>query len=284
MKTKNQIWNVIVDFAMITVATIITGAGVFFFLMPSHLSVGSVSGLAVVLSGLTTIPVSVLTMIMNVLFLVLGFLLIGREFGAKTIYTSILLPAVVGVFETLFPNFESMTQDPFLDMVCYCFVVSIGLSLLFTRNASSGGLDIAAKILNKYLRMDLGKAMTTAGMTVAVSSILLYDTKTVILSVLGTYLNGVILDKFIFGINTKKRVCILSEKHEEIRNYIINDLHSGATLYTAVGAYDYQDRPEIVTIVDKGEYAKLMSYLTKNDPSAFVTVYTVGEVLYRPKK
>lgn len=284
MKTKNRIWDVIVDFAMITVATIITAAGVFFFLVPSHLSVGSVSGMAVVLSGLTSIPVSVLTMALNVIFLILGFLLIGREFGAKTIYTSILLPAVIGVFETIFPNFQSLTQDPFLDMVCYCFVVSIGLALLFTRNASSGGLDIAAKILNKYLRVDLGKAMTMAGLLVALSSALLYDTKTVILSLLGTYLNGVILDNFIFGINTKKKVCVLSEKHEEIRQFIINDLHSGATMYTAVGAYDFQNRPEIVTIVDKAEYSKLMAYLTKTDPGAFVTVYSVGEVMYKPKK
>lgn len=220
---------------------------------------------------------------LNVLLLVVGFLLIGREFGAKTVYTSLLLPLIIGLFELLFPHFQSMTQDPFLDMICYCLVVSIGLSILFLHNASSGGLDIIAKLLNKFLRMDLGKAMSASGMCVALSSALLYDKKTVVLSVIGTYFGGIVLDRFIFGMNTKKKVCILSEKHEEIREFIIRDLHSGATLYDAIGAYDFQHRREIVTIVDKSEFTRLMSYVAKTDKDAFVTVYTVSEIIYKPK-
>lgn len=271
------------DFLMITVGTIIAASAVFFFLVPSHLSVGSVSGLAIILSGLTSISVSALTMVLNVLFLLLGFLLIGREFGAKTVYTSLLLPVILGVYERMFPQFQSITEDPFLDMICYCLVVSIGLAILFLRNASSGGLDIAAKILNKYLRMDLGKAMTAAGICVALSSAFLYDAKTVVLSLMGTYLNGIVLDNFIFGMNSKKKVCILSEKNEEIREYIINRLHSGATLYNAIGAFDFQPRQEIEVIVDKNEYSKLMDFLQKTDKNAFITVYTVREIMYRPK-
>jgi len=272
------------DFVIITIGTIIVASAVFFFLVPSHLSVGSVSGLAIIISGFTSIPVSVITMVLNVLFLILGFLLIGREFGAKTVYTSILLPVVIGVYEVIFPNFQSIMEDPFLDMLCYCLVVSIGLALLFIRNASSGGLDIAAKILNKFLRMDLGKAMTAAGICVALSSALLYDKKTVVLSLIGTYLNGIVLDNFIFGMNAKKKVCILSEKNEEIRNYIIHELHSGATLYNAIGGFDFQPHQEIAVIVDKNEYSKLMSFILKTDKNAFITVYTVNEIIYRPKK
>lgn len=258
-------------------------AAVFFFLVPSHVSVGSISGLAVVLENFIPLPISMITMILNVALLIVGFLFIGREFGGKTVYTSFLLPVIIGILEKVFPNNGSMTGDPFLDMLCYVFVVSIGLSILFNCNASSGGLDIVAKLMNKYLRMDLGKAMALSGMCVALSSALVYDKKIVVLSVLGTYLNGLVLDHFIFGAKVKRRVCILSKKEEEIRKFIIEELHSGATIYEAIGAYDFQPHREIITIVDKHEYSKLMSYLMKTDREAFITVYTVNEIIYRPK-
>lgn len=271
------------EFLMITIGTAIVAAAVFFFLVPSHVSVGSISGLAIVLGNFIPLPISVLTMIMNVALLLIGFLLIGREFGAKTIYTSILLPAIIGIFEKIYPNNVSINGDPFLDMICYVFLVSVGLAILFNRNASSGGLDIVAKLMNKFLHMDLGNAMSVSGMVVALSSALVYDKKIVILSVLGTYLNGIVLDHFIFGFNLKKRVCIVSQKEEEIRNFILHELHSGATVYEAYGAYNLQPRREIITIVDKNEYAKLMTYIEKVDSTAFVTVYTVNKIIYRPK-
>ena len=281
-KVKKQ-WNLCKELIMITIATAIVAAAVFFFLIPSHVSVGSISGLAIVLVNFIPLPISAITMVLNVVLLVVGFLFIGREFGGKTVYTSILLPAILGVFEVLFPNNTSMTADPFLDMLCYIFVVSIGLAMLFNRNASSGGLDIVAKLMNKYLRMELGKAMSLSGMCVALSSALVYDKKIVVLSVIGTYLNGIVLDHFIFGSNIKKRVCIISKKEEEIRQFILHELHSGATIYEAIGAYDFQKHREIITIVDKNEYSRLMSYIAKTDSDAFVTVYAVNEIIYRPK-
>ena len=278
-KRMETVW----EFAMITIATTIVAAAVFFFLIPSHVSVGSISGLAIVIGNFIPLPISAITMVLNVALLIVGFLFVGREFGGKTVYTSILLPVVIGIFEKIFPNNTSITADPFLDMICYVFVVSIGLAMLFNRNASSGGLDIVAKLMNKFLHMDLGNAMSVSGMVVALSSALVYDKKTVVLSVLGTYLNGIVLDHFIFGFNLKKRVCIVSQKEEEIRNFILHELHSGATVYEAYGAYNLQPRREIITIVDKNEYAKLMTFIEKTDPTAFVTVYTVNKIIYRPK-
>ena len=275
--------KVINEFVMITFATAIVAAAVFFFLMPSHLAVGSISGLSIVIGNFIPLPISTITMIFNVSLLVIGFLLIGREFGGKTIYTSVLLPIIIGIFEKIFPNNTSITADPFLDMICYLFVVSVGLAMLFNRNASSGGLDIIAKLMNKYLHMDLGNSMAIAGMVVALSSALVYDSKTVILSVLGTYLNGIVLDHFIFGFDMKKRVCIVSNKEEEIRKFILNELHSGATIYEAYGAYQLQPRRDIITIVDKHEYKSLMSFIEKTDANAFVTVYTVHKIIYKPK-
>ncbi|MEE1014565.1 MAG: YitT family protein [Lachnospiraceae bacterium] len=271
------------EFVMITIATAIVAAAVFFFLVPSHVSVGSISGLAIVIGNFVSLPISAITMILNIGLLIIGFLFVGREFGGKTVYTSVLLPVIIGIFEKVFPNNVSMTADPFLDMICYVFVVSIGLAMLFNRNASSGGLDIVAKLMNKFLHMDLGNAMSVSGMVVALSSALVYDKKIVVLSVLGTYLNGIVLDHFIFGFNLKKRVCIVSQKEEEIRSFILHELHSGATIYEAYGAYKLEPRREIITIVDKNEYAKLMTFIEKVDPAAFVTVYTVNKIIYRPK-
>lgn len=220
---------------------------------------------------------------MNVVLLIIGFITCGKEFGSKTVYTSIMLPLFLGLFEKIFPNVESVTGSQELDVVCYILIVSMGLSILFNMNASSGGLDIVAKIMNKYLHMEIGKAMSLSGMCVALSAALVYDKKTVVLSVLGTYFNGMVLDHFIFGHNIKRRVCIITKKEEELRKFIVEDLHSGATIYEAIGAYNMQKRNEIITIVDKGEYQKLMNYINSEDPEAFITVYTVSDMRYQPK-
>ena len=272
------------EIIIMTGATLIIAAAVFFFLVPSHAAVSSISGLAIVLSNLVPLSVSAITMILNVVLLIVGFLLCGHEFGYKTVYTSVLLPVFLGVFELLLPDNGSLTGDATLDVACYIFVVSIGLSILFNRNASSGGLDIVAKIMNRYLHMDLGRAMSLSGMLVALSSALVYDKKTVVLSVLGTYLNGMVLAHFIFGQNRKRRVCIISrDKEEQIRDWIVHTLKSGATIYQAQGAYDGTVRNEIITIVDKNEYQKLMQYITREDPDAFITVYNVSDMRYIPK-
>ena len=279
-----KIRKTIEEFAIISVGTVIVAAAVFFFMMPSHVSVGSGAALAMVLSNFIPLSVSTITLIMNVGLLIIGFILIGPEFGAKTVYCSILMPLVMGVFEQIFPDFQSITQDPLLDVMCYILVVGVGLAILFSRNASSGGLDIVAKIMNKFLGVDLGQAMSTSGLIVALSSALCYDSKTVVLSLLGTYFGGIVVDHFIFGLNIKRRVCVISEHLDEIVRYVLHDLHSGATLGEIIGAYDKTPRMEMVTIVDKNEYRQLMDYVRRIDPKAFVTVYSVSDMRYQPKK
>ena len=268
---------------ILTVAVAIIAAAVYFFLVTSHTSVSSISGLGIELSNFVPLPLSAITMVLNIVLLIIGFFTCGREFGAKTVYPSVMLPVFLGLFERLFPDFGSMTDSQELDVLCYILVVSVGLSILFNRNASSGGLDIVAKIMNKYLHMELGRAMSLSGMCVALSAALVYDKKTVVLSILGTYFNGLVLDHFIFDHNIKRRVCIITEKEEALRRFILSDLHSGATVYESYGAYNMQKRREIITIVDKNEYQKLMNYMNQEDPQAFITVYTVSDIRYRPK-
>ena len=282
MKKETIIHNV-KDFAVITFGAALAAAAIFFFMLPSNVAVGSGSALAMVLSNFIPLPVSVLSLAINVILLILGFILIGNEFGAKTVYTSIMVPVFMGMFELIFPNFQSLTGEPMLDVLCYILVVGLAMAILFSRNASSGGLDIVAKIMNKFLRIDIGRAVSISGIAVALTSALCYDTKTVVLSVLGTYFGGMIVDHFIFGLNIKRRVCVISPKLDEIVEFILHELHSGATLNEIIGAYDNTPRKEVITIVDKNEYRKLMDFVRKTDPKAFVTVYSVTEMRYQPK-
>ena len=279
-----RIKQAVKEYTILTFGTLIIACAVYFFMIPSHVTVGSISALAMVLSNFLPLPVSVITLSMNIVLLGIGFLLIGKEFGAKTVYASILLPGYLALFELVLPNFQSLTQDALLDVVCYILIVSVGQAMLFSSNASSGGLDIVGKLMNKYLRMELGKALSLSCMLVALSSAFCYDKKTVVLSVLGTYFGGIMVDRFIFGMNIKRKVCILSPKLEEIKNFILYDLHSGASINELIGAYDNQPRREIVVIVDNTEYRKLMDYMRKTDPKAFMTVYSVNEMKYQPKK
>ncbi len=267
----------------ITGGVLIVAAAVYFFMLPSQVSIGSGAALAMILSNFIPLPVSAITLGLNVVLLIIGFLLVGPEFGIKTVYCAILMPVFMGVFEFIFPNFQSITQDPLLDVICYILVVGIGLAILFSCNASSGGLDIVAKIMNKFLHMDMGQAMSISGMAVALASAVCYDSKIVVLSVLGTYFGGMVVDHFIFGLNIKRRVCIISPKVDDIIHYLLYDLHSGASLNQTIGAYDNVVRKEIITIVDKQEYKALMDYIRKVDPKAFVTVYAVNEIRYQPK-
>lgn len=275
--------DLVKEILILTGADLIIAAAVFFFLVPSHTAVSSISGLAIVASNFLPFSVATITLILNVALLFVGFFLCGSEFGFKTVYTSVMLPVFMGMFEIILPDYKSLTGDQVIDVCAYILVVSVGLSILFNRNASSGGIDIIAKVMSKFLHIEVGKAMSIAGMCVALSSGFVYDTKTVVLSVIGTYFNGIAIDYFIFGQNEKKRVCIITKKEDEVRNFILHELHSGATIYEAKGAYNMKVYNEIIAILDKSEYQKFMKYINEADPDAFMTVYTVKEIKYKPK-
>ena len=282
---KIEIKSAAVDFIIITVGAFIAAVAIFFFMLPSKLSVGSGTAIAMLLNYyFEGIPVSVFSLLINVVLLTAGFILIGPEFGIKTVYSAIIVPVFLGVFENIFPHFSSLTEDPLLDVICYILVVGIGSAILFSRNASSGGVDIIAKIMNKYLKMDLGQAISLVGVAIALTSILMKTpVKTVVISVLGTYFGGMVLDYFIFGLGLKRKVCIISSKLDLFTDFILNELHSGATIYENYGAFDKTPRREVVAIVDKNEYRKLMDFIKETDPKAFVTVYAVNEMQYQPK-
>lgn len=278
--------RILKEYSIITFGAVLAAAAIYFFMLPLNIAIGSGSAIAMMLNHFfPQVPISVFSLVFNLVMLLLGFLLIGREFGAKTVYTSIIVPVSLGVFEIVLPNFKSLTDDPLLDTVCYILVVGVAMAILFSLNASSGGLDIVAKIMSKYLKMGLGTAVSISGIAAALTSIFyVKDMKIVVISVLGTYFGGMLVDRFIFGINIKRRVCIISERKDDIVAFLLHELHSGATLYESIGAYDNKVRYEVVTIVDKNEYRRLMDYIKAIDPRAFVTVISINEIRYQPKQ
>lgn len=267
------------EYIIITAAMLIVSAGVYFFMLPSKIVVGSISGLALVISQLIPIPISQITFILNAILLVVGFIFIGKDFGAKTVYTSMLLPVFLGIFEFLVPDVQSVTQNQVFDLVTYILIIALGQALLFHVNASSGGIDIVAKVISKFTNIEIGKAVTASGLVTAVTSILVYDVPTLVISILGTYANGIAVDYFIDGFNKRKRVCILSDDYEVIQDYIMNEIHRGVTRYEAEGAYDGRKKTELITILTQQEYKQLLNYLHHNHTNIFVTVSTVNEVI-----
>lgn len=271
--------NQIKTFLTITLAMFIISVAIYFFLIPSSIITGSITGLAMVLEKLTQLSISSLTFIINVILLIAGFILIGKDFGAKTVYASLLLPFFLAIFERIYPNNISLTQNSVYDMATYILILAFGQTILFRVNASSGGTDILAKIVNKYTHMDLGKACTVVGLLICTTSLLVYDIGALVIGALATLANGQAVDYFIDGFNKKKKICILSKEYEIIQDYIMNTLKRGVTLYRAEGGYDKIEHTELVTIMDTNEYKKLLFHLQEMNIEAFVTVYTVNEVI-----
>ncbi|ASS38301.1 YitT family protein [Mogibacterium pumilum] len=276
--------NGIIDFILITIGMIICGAATYFFMVPSNLAIASVSGVAILIGKFVPMSKAMLILILNLILLVISWFFVGREFTIKSIYPSVGLPVVMMIIGHFTPNYHGVMNDQFLDMICYLFLCDLGIALMVVRNASSGGLDVLYKMANKYLHIDFGVATSVIGLFISAPAIFIYDPKTGVLSILGTYVTGIIIDHYVFGMTTKLKVCILSKKNDEICEYIINELHSGVTRYEASGGFTGDKFDEINVIVNRNEYAKLMKHLREVDPDAFATVTNIHDVMYRPKR
>lgn len=275
METRISIKEIIVMF----VGMFLMSAAVYYLMMPNDLVLGSLSGLVMVLAKVIPLKISTLTLILNILLLIAGYVFIGKDFGLKTVLTSLMLPMYLRIFEIITPNTESLSGNLVIDLVCFMVLISSGQALLFNMNASSGGIDVIVKILNKYLGLKMGQGLTIAGFVIAFTSIFVYDRQTMVISLVGTYIYGIVLDRFCDGFHVRKKVCILSEKYQNIQEYIVRELNRGATLYHAYGGVNHTEHMEVVTILEKSEYGKLISYIHQEDASAFVTVSTINEVI-----
>lgn len=261
---------------MITIGITIAAAAVYFFLIPANLVVGSISGLALVIGQIIPVSISSVTLVLNLVLLIVGYFLVGKEFGVKTVYTSLIFPVLLYMFEHVFPNQQAIMNDPWLDLVTYVLILGVSQTILFRANASSGGIDIIAKIFNHLWDIPIGVAVSVVSGLVSLSAIFVYDLKIVILGLIGTYLNGLLVGHFTDAFNRKKRVCIISQKHDLIADYILNVLMRGVTLYPRVGGYTKKEDLEIQIIIENSEVMRLIRYINEVDKDAFVTVGNIN--------
>ena len=278
---------------IMTLAMFIAAGAVYYFLMPSNLIMGSITGLSMVLSSLLPVKVSLMVTLINAFLLVLAWFLIGKEFGAKTVYTALILGPLLELWERILPyqnlmepGQTSVMGDAWFDLLCFVLILSISQAILFQINASTGGLDILAKIVNKYLHFDIGTSVTVAGAIICCTAFAVNPFRMVVIGLIGTWINGVAIDYFTAGLNRRKRVCIISPDHEKIRRYIIDDLHRGCSLYPMKGGFTQEDQIEVQALLTKDEFSNLMSFLKTNNIQSFVTAGNVSEVygLWNDKK
>ncbi len=273
-----------------TVGMFIAAAAVYYFLVPSKLVVGSISGLSIVISGIfenagIPIKVSTVVLVINAILLVLAYFLIGKEFGVKTCYTALILGPMMDLWEKICPNEQliapgatSVMGDLWFDLVCFVLILSMSQAIMFRINASTGGLDIIAKIVNKYLHFDIGLSVTVAGVVICCTAFLINPFRLVIIGLIGTWINGLIVDYFTMSLNKRKRVCIISDEHERIRKYIVENIVRGCSLYEVTGGYSGETRKEIQSLLTQDEFAALMKFIRDNKIPAFITAGNVSEV------
>ena len=285
--STSKFWK---ELFVMTVGMLIAASAVYYFLMPSKLIVGSISGLAIVFSGIfeqmgMVVKVSHLVTIINIILLILAWILIGKEFGAKTFYTAMILGPCIDFWDLVLPyqtlmepGTTSVMGDIWFDLVCFVLVLCITQALLFNINASTGGLDIIGKIVNKYFHLDIGASVSVGGAIICCSAFAINPFRMVVIGLIGTWINGVIIDYFTVSLNGKKRICIVSDNQEKIRDFICNKLQRGCTIYNVKGGFTGQEHTEIEAIISKNEFAELMEFIDREDLHTFITAGNVSEV------
>lgn len=268
------------EFILITIGMTMVAAGLYFFLMPGNLAIGGANGLAIVINHwMPSVSIGLLMIIINIILFILGFLVIGTSFGIKTIYAGLGTSVVVSLFEKLVPINSTVTSDIILQMFFGVFISAVGMGIVFNQNASTGGTDIIAKILNEFFGIDLGKGVMLADLIIIVGATFAFGMELGMYSLLGAIINSIVVDSTIEGMNLSKAVNIVSEYNEEIQKYIVDELERGATIYQARGAYTGNEKDVIVTVLDRKDFIKLKNYIREVDKNAFVTVNNVYEVL-----
>ena len=282
-----------IELIIMTVGMIVTACAVYYFLVPSKLIIGTISGLSIVISGICEkffgfpLNVSTVIFVINAILLILAYILIDKEFGIKTVYTALILGPLIGVLEKYFPyeNYISTTSeipsimgDLWLDLCCFVLLLSLAQAVLFKINASTGGLDILAKIVNKYLHFDIGTSVSVAGWIICCTAFMNNDARLVIIGLIGTWINGLVVDYFTASFNRRKKVSIISNDHEKIRQFIINDISRGLTIYNVKGGYSGENKVKLEVLLSTDEFSDLMKFINENEINAFITAGNVSEV------
>ncbi|HAE43590.1 MAG TPA: hypothetical protein DCG34_11850 [Clostridiales bacterium] len=267
------------QFILINIGLFILNCGMYFFLIPSNLAVGGTTGIAMVIGYLVpSIPIGAFLAIINTFLLILAFIIFGKEFGGYTVYSSLALSVMLAAFELILPMAEPFTDDLFINLIFGIVICGVGMGIVFNQNASTGGTDIVAKIINRFTHIEIGKSLLLADFLVTLFAAVVFGARLGMYALLGIVINSIIIDKMIAGFNIKINMMIISNEADTINAYILNNLERGTTIYHATGGYSKEDKQVINTIVSRREYIKIRDFVKKIDERAFVSISYVTEV------
>lgn len=276
-KTPKQ-W--IVWFVILNVGLMATAAGIALFKSPNHFAMGGTSGMAVILSALWPgLNVSGAMYIVNALFIVLGFIFLGKSFGWATIYASLALSTYVALFEWLVPLQAPMTDDALLEVIWAVILPAVGSGLVFNIGASTGGTDIIAMILSKHTSLEVGKALLVPDFVITACTFFIFDVKTALYSLTGLLMKTFLVDIVIDGINSRKYCTIISTHPEEIKEYILKKLGRGATITKAEGAFTGKAEVMITTVLTRRQAVYLRNFIRSIDAHAFITMVNSSQII-----
>lgn len=268
------------EFLLVNLGLILVAAGIHFFKVPNNFGTGGVSGLSIIIKHfIPTISVGLLMLIINIVLLFAGFILIGFNFGYKTVYSSFALSGMVWLFDRIYPLSKPLTGDTMLELIFSILLPAVGSAIVFNQNASTGGTDIVAKVLSKLTKLDIGKALLVSDFIIAIMSGVVFGIRIGMYSLLGLILKAFIIDMVLEGLNIKKQVVIVSNKLDEIKEYIINGLHRGATIYKAEGAYTGEEKHVITTVLSRRQAIMIRSFIRDVDKKAFITITSSSEII-----
>lgn len=270
------------DFFMITVGTVFLTAGVYFFKIPNGFATGGVSGIGTILGK--TVPyfsAAQWIMIINIVLLIIGFIVLGKVNGIRTVYSSLLFSFLTYALEKIVPISQPMTNQPFLELAYAMLLTSLGSALIFNYMASSGGTDIIALILKKYTKINVGKALLITDFIIAACSFITFGIQAGLFSMMGLFAKAFLVDTIIESINSCKYFVVITDKRDEVNEYILKELHHGATSTEAVGSYTNSSKAMIHTVCKRLEAIRLRQNIKLIDPNAFMIITTSSEIIGR---
>ena len=278
-KNMGQIKRTIEEYAVLTLATLIMVFGIYVFKFPNNFSFGGVTGIAIVLSKFLPGTPGNITLMINIVLLLLGFILLGKGFGIKTAYVSILMSVGLSLAEVWFPMEKPLTTEPVLELIYAIVSPAFSSAIFFNMNASSGGTDIVAMILRKYTKLNIGSALFFSDMLIVILSCFVFDMQTGLFSLSGLLAKSLVVDNVIESINLCKYFTIICEDPDPICDFIMNTLHRSATVYDAEGTYEHRKKKVIITIMKRSQAVELRNFIRRTQPSAFIAITNSSEII-----
>lgn len=267
------------EYTLITLSTLLMAVGIYFFKFPNNFTFGGVTGLAVVVSQVMPISPSTVNFIVNLVLLLLGFLFLGKGFGVRTVYSSMLLSVALSGMEYLWPLDKPLTDDPLLELIFAIVLPGLGSAILFNIGASSGGTDVVAMILKKFTSVNIGNALLLSDLLITLSAFFIFDIKTFLFSMLGLFSKSLVIDNVIESINQSKYFNVITDHPEEVVAYVTGKLHRGATVLKGEGGYSHQPRFVILTVMNRMQAVRLRRHIRETDPHAFLLITNTSEII-----